>query len=179
MGPLGGFWPKLGRKRVTGWKQRSCVPPGRVKTTTIMTTPINSWSDGLTDNFHLNLNFSECENFMGHPVCKIIVLYFAINISTYIIILYRLLAPIFLCDVCGFFAVPVTCIISCILFFTRKLRSICDMIGYVYFLHATIDVQVNGTAGNSSPIGNFSNTAKDTFTGASRDTNSLLNCRRL
>jgi hypothetical protein len=32
MGPLGGFWPKLGRKRVTGWKQRSCVPPGRVKT---------------------------------------------------------------------------------------------------------------------------------------------------
>jgi hypothetical protein len=31
MGPLGGFWPKLGRKRVTGWKQRSCVPPGRVK----------------------------------------------------------------------------------------------------------------------------------------------------
>jgi hypothetical protein len=22
MGPLGGFWPKLGRKRVTGWKQR-------------------------------------------------------------------------------------------------------------------------------------------------------------
>jgi hypothetical protein len=32
MGPLGGFWPKLGRKCVTGWKQRSCVPPGRVKT---------------------------------------------------------------------------------------------------------------------------------------------------
>jgi hypothetical protein len=32
MGPLGGFWPKLGRKRVTGWKQRSCVPPGRVIT---------------------------------------------------------------------------------------------------------------------------------------------------
>jgi hypothetical protein len=32
MGPLGGFWPKLGRKRVTGWKHRSCVPPGRVKT---------------------------------------------------------------------------------------------------------------------------------------------------
>jgi hypothetical protein len=32
MGPLGGFWPKLVRKRVTGWKQRSCVPPGRVKT---------------------------------------------------------------------------------------------------------------------------------------------------
>jgi hypothetical protein len=32
MGPLGGFWPKLGRKRVTGWKQRSCVPEGRVKT---------------------------------------------------------------------------------------------------------------------------------------------------
>jgi hypothetical protein len=32
MGPLGGFWPKLGRKRVTGWKQRSCIPPGRVKT---------------------------------------------------------------------------------------------------------------------------------------------------
>jgi hypothetical protein len=32
MGPLGGFWPKLGRKRVTGWKQRSCVHPGRVKT---------------------------------------------------------------------------------------------------------------------------------------------------
>jgi hypothetical protein len=32
MGPLGGFWPKLGRKRVTGWKQRSCVPPEGVKT---------------------------------------------------------------------------------------------------------------------------------------------------
>jgi hypothetical protein len=27
-----GSGPKLGRKRVTGWKQRSCVPPGRVKT---------------------------------------------------------------------------------------------------------------------------------------------------
>jgi hypothetical protein len=32
MGPLGGFWPKLGRKRVTGWKQRSCVPEGRMRT---------------------------------------------------------------------------------------------------------------------------------------------------
>jgi hypothetical protein len=45
MGPLGGFWPKLGRKRVTGWKQRSCVPPGRVKTnkqTNKMTSPKQS-----------------------------------------------------------------------------------------------------------------------------------------
>jgi hypothetical protein len=38
MGPLGGFWPKLGWKRVTGWKQRSCVPPGRVKTNKCLKT---------------------------------------------------------------------------------------------------------------------------------------------
>jgi hypothetical protein len=30
--PSVGSGPKLGRKRVTGWKQRSCVSPGRVKT---------------------------------------------------------------------------------------------------------------------------------------------------
>jgi hypothetical protein len=43
MGPLGGFWPKLGRKRVTGWKQRSCVPPGRVKTNNKQTYNTRKW----------------------------------------------------------------------------------------------------------------------------------------
>jgi hypothetical protein len=45
MGSLGGFWPKLGRKRVTGWKQRSCVPPRRVKTNkqTYHTMPFLKW----------------------------------------------------------------------------------------------------------------------------------------
>jgi hypothetical protein len=47
MGPLGGFWPKLGRKRVTGWKQRSCVPPGRVKTNNKQTNNHDSVDPGI------------------------------------------------------------------------------------------------------------------------------------
>jgi hypothetical protein len=43
MGPLGGFWPKLGRKRVTGWKQRSCVPPGRVMKTNKQTNKMSTF----------------------------------------------------------------------------------------------------------------------------------------
>jgi hypothetical protein len=39
MGPLGGFWPKLGRKRVTGWK------------TTVM-RPSGTRENKQTNNFH-------------------------------------------------------------------------------------------------------------------------------
>jgi hypothetical protein len=54
MGPLGGFWPKLGRKRVTGWKQRSCVPPGRVKTNKQTTVLMGNFNKDLKIHHHLN-----------------------------------------------------------------------------------------------------------------------------
>jgi hypothetical protein len=51
MGPLGGFWPKLGRKRVTGWKQRSCVPPGRVKTNKQTNIPLEAFLGQIENRF--------------------------------------------------------------------------------------------------------------------------------
>jgi hypothetical protein len=76
MGPLGGFWPKLGRKRVTGWKQRSCVPPGRVKTNKqtifFFKKSYLSLSTEYTYNFLVpNIYICNFEKF-----CKVLLLFF-------------------------------------------------------------------------------------------------------
>jgi hypothetical protein len=62
MGPLGGFWPKLGRKRVTAWKQRSCVPPGRVKTNKQTVGQLYGLPHGILHVFNTILYENEFQN---------------------------------------------------------------------------------------------------------------------